>query len=305
MISNRDISKKLLIIFTVISCVFCELLVNSYAQDNTSDLLRMEHWNIYTYKFEHTTGGDSTIVQIIQKNGHNILSHALVDLNETCSKKFSIMIRDEEKALLYHLVDEYEGSGNSKPADNEITQPQRADYILKPSFYGKNDIITATVEAINVRLQDIIDIPSSSFMHDKYEAGIANLACHLAEELLKKEKRSIPDCAKVRKIGFGKFENNVDTKYDRELSSLVKLIRSKLGHLLKGDKNFEVRPESVGLDIKILGYFVKSEDALVANVDLYDKEGNILDSIDEKIEFPIAPIAVAINIAQKLDKALH
>jgi len=309
MISTRNILKVFLVILTVISYVFCELTVNLYAQNTTANVTNPESWNIYFYKFEHTSGPDTETVKIIKSNGHNILSHALIDLNETCSKKFSIMIRDEEKAYIYHVVDHVvdgnERSGDLHPADNEITQPQRADYILKPSFYGKEDIITAEVEAINVHLQDVVDIPRSIFMHDKYVVGIENLACHLAEKLHKKEGRSVPECAKVRKIGFGRFENLAGKEHHGALVALDILYQSELIHLLKEDKTFEISGAKGVFDIEISGHLVSSGSALVASMKLRDNKGDFIDSINETIEIPINPGDEAKEIARRLDEALH
>ncbi|MGD8254121.1 MAG: hypothetical protein PVF48_06960, partial [Syntrophobacterales bacterium] len=207
--------------------------------------------------------------------------------------------------LVYQPVDEYERSEDSQPKDKDTDKRQRLDYVFKPVFWGKGDIITAMVKPYNVQIDQYIKMAISSFMQDKYEAGIANLACRVAGELLKNEGRGIPDCARVRKIKFGEFKNYVDTKYDRDVKSLVILLQSKLVQLLKGDKGLEVSGGTAGFDIEISGHLVSSGSILVASIHLHDNEGDFIDSIDEKIELPIAPLDEAIEIARKLDEALH
>ena len=302
---NERVLKFVCVILGALVYLFVASTINIYAQVNILDETSNERWNIYTHKFHHDHGGKTETVQIIKSNGHNILRHALIALNEKCQKKFLITIRDEEKALISQPVDESEKSKDSPRDEKGLSWQYKLDYVIEPVFWGKGDIITAMVKPFNVQRKQYISMPRSSFTHDKYEAGIANLACYLAGELLKNEGRKIPDCAKVQKIVFGEFTNDADAKYNGVVVSFPKLIRSKLARLLRKDDEFEVSKEKAGFHIKIVGNLYISGNALEVSVDLMDNEDDLITSIDDNIKLPLVLSDEAVDIANKLDVALH
>lgn len=303
--TNKVVLNPICLIIAALVYLLAVSAIDLYAQVNIPNKTNNEKWNIYTHKFHHNYGGKTETVQIIKSTGHNILRHALMVLNDKCSKKFFITIHEEEKALIYQPVDESEKSKDAPRGEEGMNRQNQLDYVIEPVFWGKGDIITAMAKPFNVQREHYITMPISSFTHDKYESGIAHLACYLAGELLKNEGKKIPDCARVRKIVFEEFTNDADAKYDGVVKSFHKIIRSQLVRLLRKDEDFEVSKDKADFNIKIVGNLYSSGNALEVSVDIMDNEDDLIDSIGDSIKLPIILSDEAVDIARKLDVALH